>query len=117
MTDDRRQPTRRRARTSRPAYVVYGGTTVAFAGVLAALSWQVATGADPAIGEGEQAAAAPPAQRVLVRRVVRRVIVTRDAPREAAAAAPAQAPAAAAPQAVQAPAPAPAPAPPTTRAS
>jgi hypothetical protein len=123
MTDDRRQPTRRVARTNRPAYVAYGGATVAFAGVLAALSWQVAAGADPAIGEGEQAAAAPAAQRVLVRRVVRRVIVTRDAPRDRGSAAPAaaaggSAPAPApAPASGPAPAPAPAPAPPTTRAS
>jgi hypothetical protein len=92
----------RRARSNRPAVVAYGGSAVAFAGVLAALGWQLASGADPAIGEGEPAAA--PADRVVVRRIVRRVIVGRDTPAARTAA----------PQAPAAPAPAP---PPTTRAS
>ena len=124
MTDERVQPTRRPGvRSSRPVYLAYGGASVAFAGVLVALAWQVASGADPAIGAGEQAAAQQPVQRVVVRRVVRRVIVTRRAPADPTA--PAQQPAAAAPAAAApaaaasapAPAPAPAPPPPTTSAS
>jgi hypothetical protein len=116
MTDVRTQPPRRVASATRPAFLAYGGSAVAFAAVLAALGWQVAAGADPAIGEAQPAAAAPaPAERVVVRRIVRRVIVTRDKPAPAAAA-PAGQRAAAAP-AEQPAAPAPAPAPPTTRAS
>jgi 2-oxoglutarate dehydrogenase E2 component (dihydrolipoamide succinyltransferase) len=106
--------------------LAYAGSALGFAAVLGALSWQVAAGADPAIGAGEQAAAPPP-KRVLVKRVVRRVIVTREAPERAApvapsapAAVPAPVPAAAPAPAPAAPAPAPAPAAPaapTTRAS
>jgi hypothetical protein len=91
MTDVRGQPPRRVAPAIRPALLAYGGSAVAFAAVLGALGWQVAAGADPAIGEAGPAAAAP-AKRVVVRRVVRRVIVTRDAPVRTAAA-PAAAPA------------------------
>jgi hypothetical protein len=111
MTDARKQAPRRVARSNRPAYLAYGGSAVAFAAVLGVLGWQVATGADPAIGEAEPAAA--PAQRMVVRRIVRRVIVTRDAPAQTSAPA---APAPAEQPATPAPAPAPAP-PPTTRAS
>jgi len=85
---------RRKPRSQRSATVAYGGSAVAFAAVLGALSFQVAAGGDPAIGAGEPAAG-PPAERVLVRRIVRRVVTTREAPA----------------------APAPAPAPPTTRSS
>ena len=77
--------------------------------MLVALAWQVASGADPAIGAGEQAAAQQPVQRVVVRRVVRRVIVTRRAPADRTA--PAQQPAAAAPAAAAPAAAAAAPAP------
>lgn len=111
MTDPRNQPPRRVGPATRPACIVYGGSAAAFAAVLAALGWQVAAGADPAIGEAEPVAAAP-AQRVVVRRVVRRVIVTRDAPAPARST-----PAPAAAEQPPAAAPAPAPAPPTTRAS
>jgi hypothetical protein len=98
MTEPR---ARRRAYSQRPAYVVYAGAAAAFAGVLAGLAWQVASGADPAIGEGEPAAAPP--ERVIVRRIV----VARDGPARPHAPAPAAAAAA----------PAPEPAPATTRAS
>lgn len=114
--------------------LAYAGSAVGFAAVLGALSLQVAAGADPAIGAGEQAAAPPP-ERVLVRRIVRRVIVTREArdpapatgamPASGAApsapatgAAPAPSAASSAPATGAAPAPsAAAPAPPTTRSS
>jgi hypothetical protein len=110
-------------RSQRAAVLAYAGSAIGFAAVLGALSWQVAAGSDPAIGAGEQAA--PPPKRVLVKRVVRRVIVTREAPEPvapAAATAPQSAPVPAAatapaPQsapAAAAPAPAPAPAPPPT---
>jgi len=114
------------ARSQKPALIAYLGSLAVFVAVLALLSWRVAAGADPAIGAGEQPAAAPvPAKQVLVRRIVRRVIVTREAPEPApapaAAAAPAAVPASApapAPAAsAPAPAPAPAPAAPTTSAS
>jgi hypothetical protein len=114
---------RRPARSQKPVVLAYAGSALGFAAVLGALSFQVAAGRDPAIGAGEQAAASP-AKRVLVRRIVRRVIVTREARDPApASAAPAAAPAApstAAPAPAPAPAvaaPAPAPAPPTTRSS
>lgn len=47
-----------------------------FAAVLALLAWQVRSGRDPALGAGKavQVAAAP--RRVLVRKIVRRIIVT-----------------------------------------
>ena len=106
---------RRPARSQRPAVLAYAGSAVGFMAVLGALSWQVAGGSDPAIGAGEQAAA-PPAKRVLVRRIVRRVIVTRE-PRDAPASAAPAAAAPAAPAPAPASAPAPAPAPPTTRSS
>jgi hypothetical protein len=106
MTDPRpgneraeRAAVRRPARSQRPAAVVYGGSAVAFVAVLAALSWQVAAGADPAIGEGEQAAPAAPAKRVLVRRIVRRVVVTDEAPATVAAPSATPSPSAAAPAA------------------
>jgi hypothetical protein len=108
---------RRPARSQRPAAVAYGGAAVAFVAVLAALSWQVAAGGDPAIGEGRQASTPAPAKRVVVRRIVRRVVVTHEAPAAVAAASPAPA-AVSAPAAPAASAPAaPAPAPPTTRSS
>jgi hypothetical protein len=105
---------RRPARSQRPAAVAYGGAAVAFVAVLAALSWQVAAGGDPAIGVGRQASAPAPAERVVVRRIVRRVVVTHEAPAAVAAGSPA--PAAPAVSAPAAPA-AGAPAPPTTRSS
>jgi hypothetical protein len=95
---------RRPARSQRPAAVAYGGGAVAFVAVLAALSWQVAAGGDPAIGDGRQAAAPAPAKRVVVRRIVRRVVVTHEAPAAVAAAPPAPAPAAPAASAPAAPA-------------
>jgi hypothetical protein len=119
----------RKPRPQRAAAVAYGGSAAAFAAVLGALSWQLAAGGDPAIGKGEPAASTPPPKRVLVRRIVRRVVTTRE-PREApaavasstapAASAPAAPPASSAPATAPAPpppAPAPAPAPPTTRSS
>ncbi len=124
----RRAAPRRPARSQKPAVLAYAGSALGFAAVLGALSLQVASGGDPAIGAGEQAAAPPP-KRVLVRKIVRRVIVTREArdpapAAAAAAAAPAAgataAPSTAAPAAsapAPAAAPAPAPAPPTTRSS
>jgi hypothetical protein len=80
--------TERRRVSQRPAYAVYGGAAVAFAGVLGGLAWQVAGGADPAIGGGEPAASAAPVERVIVRRIV----VERDAPAERQAPAPEPAP-------------------------
>jgi hypothetical protein len=114
---------RRPPRSTRPAVGVWCGSALGFVAVLAVLSWQVAAGRDPAIGAGTQTAAATPVHRVVVRRIVRRVIVTERAPRRGQPASapvedsPPPAPAAPAPE-DPAPAPvAPAPAPPTTRAS
>ena len=92
----------------------------AFLIVLALLAWRMHSGADPALGSGTAAQAVK--QRVLVRRIVQRVVVTRVIPAPAAAgggpSAPAGAPAAPAPAAPVAPAPPPAaPAPPVSRAS
>ncbi|HTE59294.1 MAG TPA: hypothetical protein VK631_03030 [Solirubrobacteraceae bacterium] len=108
---------RRPARSQRPAAVAYGGAAVTFVAMLAGLSWQLAAGGDPAIGEGRQAAAPAPAEQVVVRRIVRRVVVTDAAPAAVAAAPSApSAPSAPAPAAPAASAPV-APAPPTTRSS
>ena len=71
---------RRAAASRRPAAIAWGGSGLAFVAVLGVLAWQVAAGADPAIGDGEQAAAAPAAKRIVKRRIVRRVIVTHEAP-------------------------------------
>jgi hypothetical protein len=98
---------RRPRRSQRTAVLVHLGALVAFAAVLGLLSWRVAAGADPAIGAGAQSAA-PAAERVLVRRVVRHVVVTHDRRAELPVqSAPAPAPAVVAPSAP----------PPTTRAS
>jgi hypothetical protein len=102
---------RRPARSPRSALLAWCGAALAFLAVLALLSWQVAAGRDPAIGAGEPAAAPAPAKRVLVRRILRRVIVTDDGAR------PTQGPTTGATMSPPVPAPAPAPAPPTTRAS
>jgi len=113
-------------RSQRPAAIAYAGSLLAFVAILGVLAVRVAAGADPAIGQ--QATAPPPAKRVLVRRIVRRVIVTHPAPRRDAAPATPAAPqgsgvvptSAPAPAPAAAPAPAPAPAPalaPTTRSS
>lgn len=125
MTDRRPTPAdpataRRPARSPGAAAIAWGGSGLAFMAVLGVLAWQVAAGADPAIGE--QAAAPPPAERIVVRRIVRRVVVTHAAPAAPAAersgaALSAPAAGAPAPAAPSAPAPAPAPAPPTTRSS
>jgi hypothetical protein len=134
MTDRRPDGTsgaaRRAAPSQRSAAFAWGGSAIAFAVVLVLLAWQVASGADPAIGDGPQTATQPAAERVLVRRIVRRVVVTHEAPAAApapagsgggtvvSAPAPAAAAAPPAPAAPAAPAPAPAvPAPPTTRSS
>jgi len=101
-------------------------TTVAvslavFLGALALLAWQMHAGQDPALGAGKAEPA--PARKVLVRRIVKRVIVTRVIPAQprsvpGAAVAPATASSAPAPAPAAAPAPpAPAPAPPVTRTS
>jgi hypothetical protein len=121
---ERRSPeagpgTRRARRSQWPPALAWGGSAVAFAVVLVLLAWQVASGSDPAIGKGPEVAVEPAAKRVLVRRIVRRVVVTHEAAAAPASSrARASAPAAATAAPAQAPAPpTPAAPPPTTRSS
>jgi hypothetical protein len=48
-----------------------------FVTVLVLLAWQVRSGRDPALGAAKTARVAPAPRRVLVKKVVRRVIVTK----------------------------------------
>jgi hypothetical protein len=128
MTTERRRPAKL------PAWPVAAGTAGTFLAALAFLAGQVRDGRDAALGPAEPVAAKQP-QEVVVRRIIRRVVITEPAPRVAAPAtggaapaasapapsapaqsAPAPAPAASAPAPAPA-APAPAPAPLTTRSS
>ena len=60
----------------RPLTTIVTGLTV-FAAVLVLLAWQVRSGRDPALGAGKTAQVAAAPKRVLVRKIVRRVIVTK----------------------------------------
>jgi hypothetical protein len=126
MTTERRRPAKL------PAWPVAAGTAGTFLAALAFLAGQVRDGRDAALGPAEPVAAQRP-QEVVVRRIIRRVVITEPAPRAAAPASGGAAPAARAPapssggaapaasapaQSAPAPAaPAPAPAPLTTRSS
>jgi hypothetical protein len=113
----------------RPIATITAAVAV-FVAVLVLLAWQVRSGRDPALGAAKQTArVAPTPRRVLVKKVVRRVIVTKvvqtdDGPVLVASTAPAPAAASSgttvqsAPAvAYSAPAPAPAPAPVVTKTS
>ena len=116
-------------RRRRPSpFPVAAGSVAAFLVLFSLLAFQLRSGRDPALGGVTPQAAI--AKRVLVKRIERRVVVTRLVPRTptpsavasapSGAAGPAPAPASPAPQAVSpAPvaAPAPAPAPVVTRSS
>jgi hypothetical protein len=97
-----------------PVAAIAGGL---FCVVLIYLALQMRAGDDPAIGAGQQTAAAPAPREVIVRRVIIRRIVVEDAPRaEGPASSDESAPAAAVPAAAPVPAPA-APAPVVSRGS
>jgi hypothetical protein len=112
MTDRRPHP-----------WLMAAAALAAFSLLLALLVTRVRAGDDPALGRPRPTVAAVPPRRVLVRRIERRVIVTRVREIEAATSAPGPAPAvrvSATPPVVvasPAPAPAPAPAPPVSRSS
>jgi hypothetical protein len=91
-----------------PVAAIAGGL---FCLMLIYLALQVRAGADPAIGDGPSAAAAPAPRQVIVRRVIVRRIVEEDAPAtaEPSAGAGTAAPEPAAPAAPPPPAPEPAP--------
>ena len=124
MTTERRRPAKL------PAWPIAAGAAGTFLAALAFLAGQVRDGRDPALGPAEPVAARAP-QQVVVRKIIRRVVITHPAPRAAAPAgggtapgapatgagspAPAAAPPPAAPPAPAAPAPQPAPL--TTRSS
>jgi len=134
MTTERRRPAKL------PAWPVAAGTAGTFLAALAFLAGQVRDGRDAALGPAEPVAARQQPREIVVRRIIRRVVITEPAPRAAAPAtggaapaasapaqsapapsapaqsAPAPAPAASAPAPAPA-APAPAPAPLTTRSS
>ena len=122
VTTPRTTEPRTRPRKRRPGpFGVLAGSLATFLVVLAFLSFQLAAGHDPALGQGATAPTAPerPAKRQVVRRIKRRVIVKVPAPSAPVAAAPAPSAAAPVPTAPAAPAapaapvtPAPAPAPP-----
>lgn len=106
MTTERRRPAKL------PAWPVAAGTAGTFLAALAFLAGQVRDGRDAALGPAEPVAARAP-REVVVRRVIRRVVITYPAPRAAApagGAAPSGGSAPAAPSAPAAGAPAPAPA-------
>jgi hypothetical protein len=121
MTTERRRPAKV------PAWPVAAGAAGTFLAALAFLAGEVRNGRDAALGPAEPVAVRAP-REVVVRRIVRRVVITHPAPRAAPAgrapstpapASPAPstpAPAAAAPAPAPA-APAPQPAPLTTRSS
>jgi len=109
--------TERRRLAKLPAWPVAAGTAGTFLAALAFLAGQVRDGRDPALGPAVPVAAKPAPREIVVRKIIRRVVITHPAPRPTASAAPppvaVAAPSAPAPSApVQnAPAPAPAPAP------
>ena len=122
--------TERRRLAKLPAWPVAAGTAGTFLAALAFLAGQVRDGRDAALGPAEPIAARQQPREIVVRRIIRRVVITDPAPRAAApsgGAAPAPAaPSAPAPRAGGPPsaapapapaAPAPAPAPLTTRSS
>ena len=122
MTTERRRPAKL------PAWPVAASAVGTFLAALAFLAGQVRDGRDAALGPAEPVAATGAPRPVVVRRIIRRVVITHPAPRAAApsagGAAPARsapAPASSAPAPAPAPAapaaPAPAPAPLTTRSS
>jgi hypothetical protein len=125
MTETVSGPGRAQTRPRRPRrpgpYPVAAGSLAGFLGLFGFLAYQLRTGQDPALG-GQIAAAPAPAKHVVLKRIERRVIVTRLLPPKPAqvrvvAGAPAAATSAPspAPQRVvvqRAPAVAPAPAPP-----
>ena len=120
MTTERRRPAKL------PAWPVAASAVGTFLAALAFLAGQVRDGRDAALGPAEPAAATAAPRPVVVRRIIRRVVITEPAPSAAAPASGGAAPAASAPvlsapgPAASAPtpaAPAPAPAPLTTRSS
>ena len=103
MTTERRRPAKL------PAWPVAAGTAGTFLAALAFLAGQVRDGRDAALGPAEPVAATRAPREVVVRRIIRRVVITHPAPRAAAPAAGGAAPAAAqraAPRPPSAPAPA-----------
>jgi len=125
MTTERRRPAKL------PAWPVAAGTAGTFLAALAFLAGQVREGRDAALGPAEPVAVRQQPREIVVRRIIRRVVITDPAPRAAAPATGGGAPAAGVPApsapaqsapapAASAPAPAPAapaPAPLTTRSS
>lgn len=119
-----------RPRRRRPdAFPVAAGSLAAFLGVFSYMAFELRSGHDPALSKQSTAATRP--QRVVVKRIERRIVITKvlpeattaasgspgsasAAPTAAAAPAPAQT---SAPVVIQRAAPAPAPAPVTTRTS
>jgi len=95
MTTERRRPAKL------PAWPVAAGTAGTFLAVLAFLAGQVREGRDPALGPAEPVAVRAP-RDVVVRRIIRRVVITDPATAPAApvpvAASRAPAPAAPAPR-------------------
>jgi hypothetical protein len=95
MTEGRRRAPARSGGTA--AALSWLAAACAFVIVLALLSWQMAHGRDPALGEPRPAAAAaaavPQPRRVVIRRIERTIIVTRVLPPRPAAVIPTAAPA------------------------
>lgn len=100
MTTERRRPAKL------PAWPVAAGAAGSFLAALAFLAGQVRDGRDPVLGPAEPVAVRAP-REVVVRRIVRRVVITHPAPAAAPAGAAPSAPAPASP-APSTPAPAPA---------
>jgi hypothetical protein len=107
MTTERRRPAKV------PAWPVAAGAAGTFLAALAFLAGQVRDGRDPALGPAVPVAAHQQPREIVVRKIIRRVVITDPAPRPAAPAAPppvaVTAPSAPAPGAPVQSAPAPAP--------
>ncbi len=77
-------PRAARARTGlAAARACWLAATLVFVVLLALLGWRMASGADPSLGSGRSAAAVAPAplpRRVLIRRIERKVVITRVLP-------------------------------------
>jgi hypothetical protein len=71
MTDRRRKPSK---------YPVVAGSLAAFMALFGFLAYQVRTGHDPALSRQAVVAPAPPTKRVVLKKIEKRIIVTRVVP-------------------------------------
>jgi hypothetical protein len=87
--------TERRRPAKLPAWPVAAGAAGTFLAALAFLAGQVRDGRDPALGPAVPVAAHQQPREIVVRKIIRRIVITHPAPRPAASAAPPPVPVAA----------------------